>query len=268
MNYNQVNDSGARENFETGSRRDTRIGKGRYDLMSVIALRRDAKHFENGAAKYGDRNWEKGQPCSRYLDSAMRHLLALLEGDHSEDHAAAVRWNVGAFMHTEEKAMNGELPFELLDLPWQQYKKVVAQHCADIEKAALFDPEYALSGQQYRKAVAQRRADIERAAVFDPHAFIGAVGDITEDAAPEQHEASEEFRDALTFLLRVHDMCGLDEEVLAFSIDVGSLEEHLAEQAAPVDANPMSLTAYHTADGTLCIVVPSGERYVRMVPQS
>lgn len=63
--FNEVKDSGKRQEFQTGSIRDTREGKGRYDLLPPHAIFRLAKHFENGAKKYGDRNWEKGQPLSR-----------------------------------------------------------------------------------------------------------------------------------------------------------------------------------------------------------
>jgi hypothetical protein len=115
--YDKVNDSGKRQEFKTGSVRDTNIGKGRYDLISPIALQRLAKHFENGAVKYGDRNWEKGQPLSRYFDSAVRHLYRFLEGLRDEDHLAAALWNVGAMIHTEELIERNLLPKELNDLP-------------------------------------------------------------------------------------------------------------------------------------------------------
>lgn len=52
-----------------------------------------ARHFENGALKYGERNWEKGIPISRYIDSALRHLMKDLAGETDEDHAAAFIWN-------------------------------------------------------------------------------------------------------------------------------------------------------------------------------
>ena len=38
------------------------------------AMRRLAQHYQNGAKKYAKNNWRKGQPISRYYDSAMRHL--------------------------------------------------------------------------------------------------------------------------------------------------------------------------------------------------
>jgi len=112
-----VVDSGKRQEFETGSRRDTQEGKGRFDLMSPVVAVRDAKHLEHGAVKYGPRNWEKGQPLSRYLDSAMRHLTKFLEGHRDEDHLAAARWNIGGLMHTEEMIVRGLLPAGLNDLP-------------------------------------------------------------------------------------------------------------------------------------------------------
>ena len=52
-----------------------------------------AKHFENGALKYGERNWQKGIPISRYIDSALRHLMKDCACETDEDHAAAFIWN-------------------------------------------------------------------------------------------------------------------------------------------------------------------------------
>lgn len=126
--FDSVRDSGARQEFPTGSVRDTREGKGRYDLISPIFLARLARHYENGAKKYGDRNWEKGQPLSRYLDSAMRHLCGILHGKVDEDHAAAAAWNIAAFIHTGEKIAAGELPAELDDMPATQIARENARN--------------------------------------------------------------------------------------------------------------------------------------------
>ena len=60
MEYDAVKDSGKGRKWNTGSVRDTRTNKGRYDLLPVYAIKRLAQHFEHGAVKYGDRNWEKG----------------------------------------------------------------------------------------------------------------------------------------------------------------------------------------------------------------
>lgn len=115
--YDAVNDSGDRREFATGSVRDVRTGKGRYDLISPIGLERLAKHYENGAVKYGDRNWEKGQPLGSYLDSLIRHAINYQKGDRSEDHLSAVCWNAFAMMHTEEMIRQGKLPEDFNDLP-------------------------------------------------------------------------------------------------------------------------------------------------------
>lgn len=111
----ETKDSGQREEFETGSRRDTRGGKGRFDLIPAYPLMRLAGLYERGATKYGDRNWEKGQPLSRYLDSTFRHLMNHQDGDRSEDHLAAVAWNVFGHIWTEEMIRRGLLPPELND---------------------------------------------------------------------------------------------------------------------------------------------------------
>lgn len=110
-------DSGARQEFETGSVRDTREGKGRYDLIPPFALKRIAGVYERGAVKYGDRNWEKGQPIMRYYDSAIRHLNEWLEGKEDEDHLAQAAWNLLGMLFTEEMLDRGQYPESLDDKP-------------------------------------------------------------------------------------------------------------------------------------------------------
>ena len=53
-----------------------------------------AKHFEEGALKYGDNNWRKGIPVRCYIDSAIRHYLKFLRGDTDEPHDRAFAWNI------------------------------------------------------------------------------------------------------------------------------------------------------------------------------
>lgn len=53
-----------------------------------------AKHFEEGAKKYGDNNWRKGIPVRCYIDSAVRHYLKYLRGDRDEPHDRAFCWNI------------------------------------------------------------------------------------------------------------------------------------------------------------------------------
>lgn len=141
MTFDKVQDSGAREEFSTGSRRDTQTGKGRPDLIPPYPMERLAKHYENGANKYGDRNWEKGQPLMRYIASAKRHIIDIEKGMTDEDHFAAVIWNIMSFMHTQYMIERHVLPQEL-----DNYTESVAQHRAAEEfehlKAVGEEPRY------------------------------------------------------------------------------------------------------------------------------
>lgn len=111
-------DSGKRQEYSTGSKRDTREGKGRFDLIPTEPMFRLAGLYERGAVKYGDNNWAKGQPLSRYLDSAERHLYEVKAGLKDEDHAVAVAWNMFSFIATVERIEKGILPKELDDIGW------------------------------------------------------------------------------------------------------------------------------------------------------
>lgn len=53
-----------------------------------------AKHFEEGAKKYGEYNWQMGIPVKCYIDSAVRHYLKWLRGDKDEPHDRAFCWNI------------------------------------------------------------------------------------------------------------------------------------------------------------------------------
>lgn len=64
-----------------------------YDSVETMILE-VAKHFEDGARKYGENNWQKGIPPSCYIDSAIRHYLKYLRGDDDEPHDRAFVWNI------------------------------------------------------------------------------------------------------------------------------------------------------------------------------
>lgn len=65
----------------------------RYDAWSDMFLE-VSKHFEEGAKKYGEYNWQKGIPTHCYIDSAVRHYLKWLRGDKDEPHDRAFVWNI------------------------------------------------------------------------------------------------------------------------------------------------------------------------------
>ena len=107
----KIQDSGTRREFNSGAVRDMADGKGRMDLLPACAIIRLSKHFENGAKKYEERNWEKGIPTHSYIDSAIRHLMKYLDGATDEDHLCAAAWNCMCCMWTEEKRP------DLIDIP-------------------------------------------------------------------------------------------------------------------------------------------------------
>jgi hypothetical protein len=183
--FTEVKDSGKRQNFTTGSVRDTDEGKGnphliagepfkyipfyfvngtydKLDLKHLLkeiqmelfeyskinktrkendvhlcnamyktclfidqeagikyhSLQRLAQHYQNGAIKYDANNWRKGQPVSRYYDSAQRHLWKLMARIRDEDHASALLWNLVAIFQTKIDVGREMLPKELDDYPY------------------------------------------------------------------------------------------------------------------------------------------------------
>lgn len=93
--------SGAKRQWNSGAQRDDATGKPRPDLIPTKALLRWGKRMGDGAEHYGARNWEKGIPSSCFVESGMRHLVQWMDGDRTEDHLAAVLFNVGALIHNE-----------------------------------------------------------------------------------------------------------------------------------------------------------------------
>ena len=69
------------------------FAKQNYDDEHTMFLE-VAKHFEAGAIKYGENNWQKGLPVNCYIDSALRHYLKFCRGDVDEPHDRAFVWNV------------------------------------------------------------------------------------------------------------------------------------------------------------------------------
>lgn len=108
----ETKDSGKREEFATGMVRDTQDDKPRYDLLDLPMLRRWAELMARGAKKYGENNWRKAatpEELTRFRSSAIRHMFQYLEGDKTEDHAAAIIFNVAGAEMVEEKLLLGQL---------------------------------------------------------------------------------------------------------------------------------------------------------------
>lgn len=116
----RTKDSGKREEYDSGMRRDTQEGKPRFDLLLVPGvpyeaqfLTRVAALLERGAEKYGERNWQKAnspEELERFVASGTRHLIQWATGEVDEDHAAAVVFNLMAAEYVKWKLAQNEDP--------------------------------------------------------------------------------------------------------------------------------------------------------------
>ena len=73
-----------------------------------------ANHYEDGAKKYAERNWEQGIPLHCYIDSGVRHYLKFMRGDTDEPHDRAFLWNMLCALWTHHNKP------ELIDLPFKE----------------------------------------------------------------------------------------------------------------------------------------------------
>ncbi len=162
-------DSGQRDEFSTGARRDNGGSKpvpilrghptdvawlcgfkefdcseplnvlpshldGSDPLIPGLAINRLQALFERGAHKYGEDNWQKGIPLQRMYESMMRHLIQAWAGDTAEDHLAAVMWNTAAVMDIEARIVHGDLPEWLGDAGALKYGQHSIQEILDAEE--------------------------------------------------------------------------------------------------------------------------------------
>lgn len=110
-----IKDSGERTLFETGAVRDMHFGKGRMDLLPWYAIMEVARHCEEGALKYGERNVDRGIPLHSLLDSGSRHLAKYILGEDDEDHLRAACWNL--LWALQQRTTHPEQN----NLPWSEY---------------------------------------------------------------------------------------------------------------------------------------------------
>lgn len=107
LDGNEAERVGYRE-FETGSRRDSDIGKPLVNHLSPYLRLRVGYHMRLGAMKYDKGNWRKGQPTEVALESLHRHL-AKWELNHEqgveqdECHLSACIFNIMLIMQNEQK---------------------------------------------------------------------------------------------------------------------------------------------------------------------
>jgi Domain of unknown function (DUF5664) len=81
-------------------------GKLRFDLIPVKPLQEVARVYTIGAAKYADRNWERGLSWGRIYAAMQRHANAWWSGERNDPvdkqhHLASVVWCALALMEYE-----------------------------------------------------------------------------------------------------------------------------------------------------------------------
>ena len=102
----ETKDSGKRQEFSTGMKRDVQEDKPRYDLLDMAMLKRWAELMARGAQKYGEENWRMAsteEELKRFKASALRHCIQWFNGDRDEDHGAAVMFNISGAEMVREK---------------------------------------------------------------------------------------------------------------------------------------------------------------------
>ena len=125
--------------FDSGAVRDTAEKKPMIHLISPFFLQ-DLGEWLRFACQdrkpepYPPRNWEAGMPFSETLGSGLRHLVAMMAGDESEDHAAAVGFAAMAIAHYRHEIAAGRLSPSLDDLPHYPTQPQVWDGTKDIKR--------------------------------------------------------------------------------------------------------------------------------------
>lgn len=100
--------------FASGAKRASLQGKPRLDLIPWHVFDRVGKRYVPPPG-IEDRNWELGMPAMQLVGSTMRHLIAWVQRDDSEDHAAAIVWGALAILDHDERWKRNELDLDLDD---------------------------------------------------------------------------------------------------------------------------------------------------------
>ena len=124
-------EEGTKRTFSTGADKQSSEGKGTPVLFPPDAYLEISKHFEEGAAIHGDRNWEAGIPLSELINSLERHIQQEKMGLTDESHDRALAWNAVVYLATKLRIKVGILPKELADIPaiYPTFEKTLLTMC-------------------------------------------------------------------------------------------------------------------------------------------
>ena len=99
-------DSGKRQEYASGMRRDLQEGKPRYDLIEPVFLKEWADLMARGAEKYGENNWKLAcseEELKRFKASAFRHFMSWMNNEYDEAHHVAVAFNIAAAEYVKKQ---------------------------------------------------------------------------------------------------------------------------------------------------------------------
>lgn len=93
--------------YPSGAVRSENEGKIDYSLaLDGPLFERLASHLTKAAPEKGKRNWMNAsteEDYERFRESFVRHVFQFLKGDESEDHAAAIAFNLNGMLYVKEQ---------------------------------------------------------------------------------------------------------------------------------------------------------------------
>ena len=86
-------------------------GKPRWSLVHYKSIEPLVRVLEFGAKKYGIDNWKKGLKEDEILDSAFRHIIAMMDGEYKDaesglSHAGHVIANMMFYQYYKDNGDN------------------------------------------------------------------------------------------------------------------------------------------------------------------
>lgn len=95
----------------SGDADGNKVEGGNIDGYLAFGLKQVSMHYETGAIKYGENNWQLGQPLHVFLDSGMRHIAKAIGNITDEPHCRASAWNMmGAIWMEQNKPEMQDIP--------------------------------------------------------------------------------------------------------------------------------------------------------------
>jgi hypothetical protein len=119
--------------------------KAKISLIPREAIEEEAKALAFGAEKYGKYNYREGIAYSRLIDSALRHILALADGEDIDqesgcNHAANARANLGMLIFMMSKKPEMDDRYKTQKLPTLEEVRNFVSNARCPEEEAAEEP--------------------------------------------------------------------------------------------------------------------------------